>query len=144
MTTRGSFTKKNKKKKNGGMGIGTSMVLVVFVLFCLITFAALSYVTSRADYNKSVAASQSVKDYYDACSRMEKRIVEIDTSSLYGPGATFDYVEPIDDNRSLYVTLVYTGDEKNPFKISKWSSAASSDAGISIDEGSQGGMNLLF
>lgn len=126
------------------MGIGTSMVLVVFVLFCLITFAALSYVTSRADYNKSVAASQSVKDYYDACSRMEKRIVEIDTSSLYGPGATFDYVEPIDDNRSLYVTLVYTGDEKNPFKISKWSSAASSDAGISIDEGSQGGMNLLF
>ena len=91
-----------------------------------------------------MAASQSVKDYYDACSRMEKRIVEIDTSSLYGPGATFDYVEPIDDNRSLYVTLVYTGDEKNPFKISKWSSAASSDAGISIDEGSQGGMNLLF
>ena len=53
-------------------------------------------------------------------------------------------MEPIDDNRSLYVTLVYTGDEKNPFKISKWSSAASSDAGISIDEGSQGGMNLLF
>ncbi len=144
MTTRGTFTKRLKKKKNGGLGIGTSMVLVVFVLFCLITFAALSYVTSKADYNKSLTASESVRAYYDACSRMEKRISEIDLTSLYGPGATFDYVESIDENRSLYVSLIYTGDDKNPFRVTKWSTSANINAGISIDESEGEGLNLLF
>lgn len=144
MATRGTFRKRLKKKKNGGIGIGTSMVLVVFVLFGLITFAALSYVTSRADYNKSVEASQSIRAYYDACSRMEKRIVDIDVDSIYESGATFEYVEKIDENRSLHVTLLYTGDSSNPFEIKKWSTAADADAGISIEEPQGEGLNLLF
>ena len=63
MTTRGSFTKKNKKKKNGGIGIGTSMVLVVFVLettYLLLHFYAIrknSYLCSWKNLKKLLSTN---------------------------------------------------------------------------------------
>ena len=38
------------KKHSGGINIGTSSILVTFVLLALVTFAALSYMSARSDY----------------------------------------------------------------------------------------------
>lgn len=144
MTTRGTFTKKLKKKKKGGLGVGTSMILVVFVLFCLITFAALSYVTARADYIKSEAASQSLHDYYASCSRIEEQLAGIDYENNTSKGTVFAFEEKIDDYRTLYVKIICTGEKSNPYNVMEWTTSAGSEAGISIEEPSGDGLNLLF
>ena len=142
MATRGTFTKKLKKKKGGGIGVGTSMVLVVFVLFCLITFAALSYVTSRADYTKSEQSETTVKNYYDACSRVEEQIATIDVTSL-SAGIVYTFNEPVDDVRILSVIIESTGDSDDPFTVKRWAVGSESAGGVSFEEEGVG-LNLLF
>lgn len=54
------------KKHSGGINIGTSSILVTFVLLALVTFAALSYMSARSDYVLSKEAADRVASYYDA------------------------------------------------------------------------------
>ena len=42
-----------KKKTRIGLNIGTSSILLVFVLLCMVTFAVLSFVSANADYKLS-------------------------------------------------------------------------------------------
>lgn len=54
------------KKHSGGINIGTSSILVTFVLLALVTFAALSYMSARSDYVLSKEAADRTASYYDA------------------------------------------------------------------------------
>ena len=54
------------KKNSGGMNIGTSSILVTFVLLCLVTFSALSYMSARSDYKLSRQTAERTVAYYDA------------------------------------------------------------------------------
>lgn len=54
------------KKKLGGINIGTSSILVTFVLLCLVTFAALTYLSADADYRLSEQTAERTKSYYEA------------------------------------------------------------------------------
>ena len=54
------------RKKSGGMNIGTSSILVTFVLLCLVTFAALSYMSARSDFRLSRQAADRTTAYYEA------------------------------------------------------------------------------
>lgn len=54
------------KKQSGGINIGTSSILVTFVLLCLVTFASLSYLTAKSDYDLSVQTAKRTAYYYDA------------------------------------------------------------------------------
>ena len=54
------------KKHSGGINIGTSSILVTFVLLALVTFAALSYMSARSDYILSREAADRTASYYDA------------------------------------------------------------------------------
>ena len=55
-----------EKKHSGGINIGTSSILVTFVLLALVTFAALSYMSARSDYVLSKEAADRTASYYDA------------------------------------------------------------------------------
>lgn len=55
-----------QKKYSGGINIGTSSILVTFVLLALVTFAALSYMSARSDYILSKEAANRTASYYDA------------------------------------------------------------------------------
>ena len=46
------------KKRPMAFNIGTSSILIVFVLLCLATFAALSLVSANADYRLSTALAE--------------------------------------------------------------------------------------
>lgn len=61
-----------EKKNSGGMNIGTSSILVTFVLLCLVTFASLTYMSARSDYKLSEETAQRTAAYYDA-----NRVAEI-------------------------------------------------------------------
>ena len=67
------------KKHSGGINIGTSSILVTFVLLALVTFAALSYMSARSDYILSKEAADRTASYYDA-----NRMAEIYLANIEG------------------------------------------------------------
>ncbi len=67
------------RKQSGGINIGTSSILVTFVLLALVTFAALSYMSARSDYVLSKEAADRTASYYDA-----NRMAEIYLANIEG------------------------------------------------------------
>lgn len=68
-----------KKKHTGGINIGTSSILVTFVLLALVTFAALSYLSAKSDYTLSKEAADRTASFYDA-----NRMAEIYLANIEG------------------------------------------------------------
>jgi len=68
-----------EKKNSGGMNVGTSSILVTFVLLCLVTFAALAYMSARSDYKLSQQTADRTAAYYDA-----NRVAEIYMANVEG------------------------------------------------------------
>lgn len=66
------------KKQTGGMNVGTSSVLVAFVLLCLVTFAGLSFLSANSDYRLSLQTAEKTTEYYEAASRADERLAAID------------------------------------------------------------------
>ncbi len=67
-----------KKSIEVGVPIGTSLMLMVFVLTCLITFAALSFISSNNDNEMSISTAESNDEYYLAESKAQENLKEID------------------------------------------------------------------
>lgn len=61
-----------------GLSIGTSSVLVIFVLLCLVTFAVLSLVSARADSRLSEKNEAHVQEYYAAESTAYAQLSALD------------------------------------------------------------------
>lgn len=68
----------NDKRIISGMNVGSSSILVTFVLLCLVTFAALSYVSANSDYKLSLETSNRSKAYYEANTKAELKLAEIE------------------------------------------------------------------
>ena len=97
-TTSTVSTKKSKIAL--GNHIGTSSILLIFVVLCFVSFAALSLISSNADYVLSKKVADRTKAYYVACNEAGKQMQ---------PG-TMTY--PISDNQWLQVTIVQDEDIK--------------------------------
>ena len=67
-----------KNKKKAGVTVGTSLILVTFVLLCLVAFAALSFSTAQSDYSLSLQTAERKQSYYDACSTAEEKLQTLD------------------------------------------------------------------
>ncbi len=70
----------NNKPQQMGVPIGTSLLLVVFVLLALITFATLSYVSADTDNKLSQSVADTTKEYYAAESKAHTTLMEIHSS----------------------------------------------------------------
>lgn len=69
-----------KSKNNLGLNIGSSSILVIFIILCLVTFATLSMVSANADYKLSKKLAVRTKAYYTANNQAEELLSVIDTS----------------------------------------------------------------
>lgn len=58
--------------------MGASSILVIFVLLCLVTFAALSLVSARADWNLSRKAADHTLEYHAASNAAEETLAGAD------------------------------------------------------------------
>lgn len=67
-----------KKKKHTFLNIGTSSILLVFVLLCLVTFAILSIVNANMDYQLSKKNAEHTRAYYQADLKAKQELAEID------------------------------------------------------------------
>ncbi len=124
-----------RQKNSFGLNIGSSSILVIFILLCLITFATLSLVSANADYKLSKRIAARTDSYYAANNKAQEMLRVMDeamqtalsdatdldayhqklTDSLskikyvtvgYDTHTvSIDYRTPISDSQTLHVTL---------------------------------------
>ena len=83
------FGSTSRRREKGATGIGfinmgTSLLLVVFVVLCLVVFAVLSISTAQADYNLSSNQAELTSQYYEACNAAEELLAVIDDAATGG------------------------------------------------------------
>jgi len=105
------------KSKSQNINIGSSSILMIFVILCLICFASLSLVSSTSDYKLSKNLQEKTTAYYNACNKAESSLASIDQSlqesankltetEFYETvGESISFYIPINDLQSLYIKL---------------------------------------
>ena len=73
-------TANSKNKISMGLNIGSSSILVTFILLCLVTFATLSLVSANADYKLSQKIATRTTAYYSANNQAEQILSDIDSA----------------------------------------------------------------
>lgn len=89
-----------KKKLSSGLNVGSSSILVTFVLLCLVTFAALSFLSANSDYRLSRQAAERTTAFYAANQMAEIYMANIE--ALLAKQTNFhpdekEYMEAIPD-----------------------------------------------
>lgn len=138
--------RKNTGKQTGfpGSQIGTSFLLVVFVILCLVVFAALSLSGALRDYEYSKKAAEQTTAYYAADSKAQRILGAVDLALEEGllseedlteaadtpvkittddEGRTMlSYEVPVSDSQALQIELELTvpGETGGRYRIIKW------------------------
>ena len=66
------------KKSFEGSSVGTSLILVIFILLCLLTFGTLSMISANADNKLSISSAENVVEFYLADAKAQTKIKDID------------------------------------------------------------------
>lgn len=106
------------KQKRYGVNVGSSSLLIIFVIVCLVSFAALSIVSANSDYKLTKRMAQRATDYYSACNSAYRALADIDRTllSIYETsgseedyyaqtGHTKSFAYPVSDIQSLRVVI---------------------------------------
>ena len=111
------------KKFRGGVNVGTSSVLVSFVLLCMVSFAALTYLSAHSDYTLSQQAAQRTTEYYEANRMAELYMANIEgllskhAKTCHNAGDFYSSIsELFSDNESVFVSNEENRD--NPVTLS--------------------------
>jgi hypothetical protein len=129
-----------RTKRQFGVGIGASSLLVVFVVLCLTTFAALSLVSARADRSLAQRSAQASQAYYAADLEAERWLSGLVNAlenhgdwervlgnrgavwERQGTAYTVFYSQPISQEKTLKIEVLLTpgGDGKVDWIRQKW------------------------
>lgn len=113
---------KPKKFSYPPLQIGTSFMLLIFIILSMVTFAVLSLSSSMKDYEYSQKNAQRTTEYYAASNLAEEKLAEFDTAIKNNeiPNETIEFTVPINDSESLQVVL-NTQPKKSPcFSVITW------------------------
>lgn len=138
-----------KRKKRGsypGIQIGTSYLLVIFVILCLVTFATLSLSSAKRDQSYSQQLAGRETAYCEANAKaaqiMAQIMAQIDdafakedpvfairqiegvTAEEDGANLDISYVVPVTDSQNLEVEIL-VDPVKGTQKVVKWKESAS-------------------
>lgn len=115
-----------KSFKNFHINVGSSSILLIFVVLCLVSFATLSIASAHADYYLSQKILDRNTAYYKACAQAESSMAMIDTTlakaylSCESKEAYFDmvghsksYLIPVSDTQTLEIELDLLYPEKD-------------------------------
>ncbi len=93
--------------KQQGSHVGSASILLIFSVLSLISFATLTLVNSKADYNLSNNLSERQKAYYEACHRGNAFVAAV--NSGYETDSEDGIIKesvPITDNQSLDIAII--------------------------------------
>lgn len=79
----GTKPKEKQNKRRDSYTVGTSLVLVTFVLLALVVFATLSYSQARADLKLSEDAAATTTRYYEAETQAQAKLSDINTKVMW-------------------------------------------------------------
>ena len=99
-----------KGKKRFGLNIGTSSILIIIVILCLVCFSALSITSANADYRLSKRLADRTTAYYDACNQAQSHLCELseELSELYQKSVSIDdYENKIKESMQDSLTFSY-------------------------------------
>lgn len=121
---------KKEKQPTPIVNVGTSSLLIIFVILSLVVFAALSLSGAKSDYDFSKNLADRKTAYYTASNQAEEIAAQIDDYLAAGrslsnfPDAELDingnkveYKVDISDSQALDVVLDITG---NTYTVDKW------------------------
>lgn len=130
------YSVKNKKGPAFGLNIGSSSILLIFLILCLVSFATLSIVSAHADSKLSRKVLDRTTGYYEACNEAEIALANIDStlSTVYRESADSkayfeavghhkSYAIPISELQTLHVTIeiLYPENANDTFyRITSW------------------------
>lgn len=129
-----------KGKKRYGLNIGTSSILIIIVILCLVCFSGLSITSANADYRLSKRLADRTTAYYDACNQAQSSLCMISGAleDLYQESSSkedyenkikrslqdlFIFSYPINENQILQVSVspLYPDTAEGDFiEITSW------------------------
>ena len=125
-----------KKKDFFGMNVGSASMLMIFVILCLVSFAALSIVSANADQKLSRKVVERTTGYYEACNSAQESLADIDEvlETQYAASANKEeyyasvgrsksYIIPISEAQHLLVEIEILYPEKEDdtfYRIKTW------------------------
>ena len=126
-----------------GTGVGSSSILVIFVILCLVSFATLSIVSANADYKLSSKVLNRSTAYYEASNQAEQSLAELDKTLqfVYKSSSSEDeyfdtvgenkcFAIPISDLQTLEITIQIKypqSDEDTYYEITSWQVVVTGD-----------------
>ena len=69
---------KNKKNSYPPVNLGTSFMLVIFIILCMVIFSVLSLSSAIKDQNYSIKNAERTLAYYNANNKAEEYLAQID------------------------------------------------------------------
>lgn len=125
-----------EKKAEGGIQIGTSSLVLIFVILALTVFAVLSLTRVLADDRLSDRSADWVAAYYEADCKAEEMLKSINEAAEKDKAnaGIVSFTVPINDTMSLEVeaVLMDTPRDGRYYAVSKWQEVYSSE--YEIDE----------
>ena len=123
------------KRKSYGVNIGSSSILLIFVILCLVSFAVLSIVSAQTDYKLSCKLAERTTKYYEANNEVEAYLRDLQASldkiykdsataddyfALAGHDTTFSIQLSEQQMLNVHLTILYPGDGKGYYEINTW------------------------
>lgn len=113
-------------RRQKGINVGSASILLIFTVLSLVSFATLTLVNSKADYNLSQNLAERQRAYYSACHQGNAFIAAI--NSGYEVSLEGDVIKksiPITDNQSLDIALMSnignnSVNSSNKYTITQW------------------------
>ena len=123
-------------RKSYGANVGSSSILLIFILLCLVSFAALSIVSANTDHKLGQKILTRTASYYEACNLAEESIASLDRElwDIYeasenaeeyfaAAGSQQSYSFPISDLQELDIQIEILYPEKSGdtcYRIKSW------------------------
>ena len=123
------------KRKSYGVNIGSSSILLIFVILCLVSFAVLSIVSAQTDYKLSCKLAERTTKYYEANNEVESYLRDLQASlekiyedsataeeyfAVAGHDTTFSIQLSEQQMLNVHLTILYPGDGKGYYEINTW------------------------
>jgi hypothetical protein len=108
-----------------GLNVGTSSIMMLFVVLCLTVLAVLSLLSANSQMTMTLRAANSVSAYYAADTKAAEIYDAVVSGDITGVtvketdvGFIYSYTVPIDEHQTLAVELF--GDILGQFVVNKW------------------------
>ena len=113
-------------KRQRGINVGSASILLIFTVLSLVSFATLTLVNSKADYNLSQNLAERQRAYYNACHSANAYIAAINSGyEVSEENGIIKKSIPITDNQSLDIALMSNIENNsvnsaNKYTITQW------------------------